>query len=59
MVSFSWAFQQPTYLIEKDTSGLMSYTCDISREACKVNFDFTSSVPTDLPISQYTCLIDF
>lgn len=56
---FSWSFQQPTYLLEKDTAGLGSYTCDISQEICKVNFDFTASVPTDEPSTQYSCLIDF
>jgi endonuclease YncB( thermonuclease family) len=57
--TFSWVFQQPTYLLEKDTPLLASYTCDTSKEACKVNFDFTSSVPTDAPSTHYACLIDF
>ena len=57
--SFSWVFQQPTYLVEKETSNLSSYTCDTSKDACKVNFDFTASVPTDEPSTHYACLIDF
>lgn len=56
---FSWSFQQPTYLLEKDTPGITSYTCDITKDACKVNFDFTTSVPTDEPSTHYSCLIDF
>lgn len=56
---FQWSFQQPTYLLEKDTPGLTSYTCDITKSSCKVNFDFTASVPTDEPSSHYSCLIDF
>ena len=57
--SIFWSFQQPTYLLEKDTAGLTSYTCDVTQDACKVNFDFTASVPTDEPSTHYSCLIDF
>jgi hypothetical protein len=57
--TFQWLFQQPTYLLEKDTPNLEVYTCDVSKDACKVNFDFTPSVPTDLPASHYSCRIDF
>lgn len=56
---FSWSFQQPTYLLEKDNTTLTSYTCDTEKEACKVNLDFTASVPTDEPSTHYSCLIDF
>lgn len=59
MSAFLWSFQQPTYLLEKDTAGLTSYTCDVTQDACKVNFDFTASVPTDEPSTHYACLIDF
>lgn len=59
MSAFLWSFQQPTYLLEKDTLGITSYTCDITKDACKVNFDFTMSVPTDEPSTHYSCLIDF
>ncbi len=56
---FSWSFQQPTYLLEKENTTLTSYSCDIDKDTCKVNFDFTSSVPTDEPSTHYFCLIDF
>lgn len=56
---FSWSFQQPTYLLEKENMTLTSYACDTEKEACKVNFDFTTSVPTDEPSTHYSCLIDF
>jgi endonuclease YncB( thermonuclease family) len=57
--AFVWSFQQPTYLVEKDNTKLASYTCDSEKDTCKVNFDFTSSVPTDEPSTHYSCLIDF
>ena len=58
-INFHWLFQQPTYLVEKDTPDLASYTCDTSQETCKVNFDFRPSLPTDEPSTHYSCLIDF
>jgi endonuclease YncB( thermonuclease family) len=56
---FQWIFQQPTYLLEQENTTLTSYTCDIEKDICKVNFDFTSSVPTDEPSTHYSCLVDF
>lgn len=56
---FSWSFQQPTYLLDKENTKLTSYACDTEKDACKVNFDFTSSVSTDEPSTHYACLIDF
>ncbi len=52
-------FQQPTYLLEKDTPGLTQYTCDSSKDTCKVNFDFSVSIPTEEPSTHYACVIDF
>ena len=56
---FSWSFQQPTYLLEKDTTGLPLYTCDTAQTACRVNFDFTPSIPADEPSTHFACVIDF
>ncbi len=54
-----WSFQQPTYLVEVDTLWLTTYNCDTTKDICKVNFDFTPSIPTDEPSTHYACLIDF
>lgn len=58
-IPFLWSFQQPTYLLEKDTPWLTLYTCDTSQTACKVNFDFSASIPTDEPSTHYACVVDF
>ncbi len=52
--TISFSFQQPTYLLEKDTPNLSTYTCDTSKESCKVNFDFRTSAPDGAK-----CFIDF
>lgn len=58
-VNLYWSFQQPTYLLEKDNLALTTYNCDNSQTACKVNFDFTASLPKDEPSSHFSCTIDF
>lgn len=58
-IPFLWSFQQPTYLLEKDTPWLALYTCDTSQTVCKVNLDFTANIPTDEPSTHYACLVDF
>lgn len=59
MIPFSWIFQQPTYLLEKENLQIYSYNCDSSKDSCKVNFDFRTSIPSDSPATHFSCLIDF
>jgi len=54
-----WVFQEPTYLLEKGTTGLTKYTCDPAQTECKINFDFTPNLPTEESAESYACLIDF
>ncbi len=51
-------FQQPTYLLETDEEK-SEYTCDSSRDSCKVNFDFSRSFWTDFSAWDYKCETSF
>ncbi len=47
--------QRPSYVEES----LWLYTCDTSREECKINFDFRESFSDELPERDYICKTDF
>lgn len=52
-----FTFQQPTYLLEKDIIQ-DTYTCDSSKDECKVNLDLSSTFGWSIP-SSMACSIDF
>jgi len=49
-------FQQPSYITE---TSLDRFTCDASRETCRVNLDLRQSFTWALKESNYMCSIDF
>lgn len=49
------SLQRPSYVVEN----LWLYTCDTSREECKINFDFRESFTDDLPERDYICKTNF
>jgi len=49
------SLQRPSYVAEN----LWLYTCDISREECKINFDFRESFSDELPERDYACKTSF
>lgn len=49
--------QRPSYISLSRT--LNTYTCDTSKDECKVNFDLRDSFSDDFPERDYVCEIDF
>ncbi|MFK7779972.1 MAG: thermonuclease family protein [Candidatus Gracilibacteria bacterium] len=53
-----FSFQRATYLLEKEKIS-PSYTCDTSKEACKINLDFRNSFTGDFSENDFECETDF
>lgn len=53
-----FAFQVPTYLLEKADSELGAYSCDPAKPECKVNLDLSPTF-SGVSASAWGCLLDF
>ena len=56
--NLKFSFQNPSYILEKEKK-LKKYTCDNSKDICKINIDLRNSFTGAFKEKDYTCDIDF